>query len=151
MTARRRRVSALLLLSACALLVAFAGCARQGEGQRCDATANGDKDCASGLVCIRETELQQPGADRCCPRDGQQINVSTCTRRGSIGTGGTGGTSTGGTGGTGGTAGSDAGTGGASTGGTGGASTGGTGGASTGGTGGASTGGTGGASDAGMG
>jgi len=148
MTARRRRVPALLLLSASALLVAFAGCARQGEGDRCDSATNGNNDCASGLVCVPENQLQQTGVDRCCPPDGEQVNVSTCTRRGSIGTGGTGGTSTGGTGGT---AGSDAGSGGASTGGSGGASTGGSGGASTGGSGGASTGGSGGATDAGMG
>ena len=53
---------------AAALLVANA-CADQAEGERCD-TANGDADCASGLVCTSASELGGAlpvGSAICCP------------------------------------------------------------------------------------
>ena len=85
MSSRRRFVS--LLLAAWA---AFA-CAKQGEGERCNATTNGNQDCESHLVCVKATDLANTGVgDRCCPPEGQNPGVDICIR--SAGTGGTGAT-----------------------------------------------------------
>jgi hypothetical protein len=56
-------------------LLASVACADQEEGQRCD-PANGNNDCASGLVCIRADRLAlvEVGAI-CCPPPGQDENA----------------------------------------------------------------------------
>jgi hypothetical protein len=62
------------LVAAGILLIA---CSSQGEGERC-VSANGNADCASGLVCISAVDLAEYErnkdypefvADRCCPVD----------------------------------------------------------------------------------
>jgi len=61
------------------LLFVVAGCAKQGEGDRC-LRSNGDNDCASGLVCVASDDLAEQSADRCCPEDGHSSD-SRCTLR----------------------------------------------------------------------
>jgi len=65
----------------CSLLFVIAGCAKQGEGDRC-LRSNGNGDCASGLVCIASDDLAEQTADRCCPEDGHSSD-SRCTLRSS--------------------------------------------------------------------
>ncbi|MCE7891875.1 MAG: hypothetical protein DYH12_19595, partial [Sorangiineae bacterium PRO1] len=53
------------------------GCAKQGEGDRCD-PLNGNQDCESGLICVSGAELVDDSADRCCPPVGQTISSDSC-------------------------------------------------------------------------
>jgi hypothetical protein len=109
--------------------LAFAtGCSKQGEGERCSPSSNGNADCDDGLYCKPTGEAD---FGRCCPVDLATVGDARCSFTPNMAaTGGTNGTGTGGGG---------ASTGGTSTGGrasTGGTSTGGrasTGGTSTGG------------------
>jgi hypothetical protein len=61
----------------CALALAalFAGCADQGQGERCD-PLNGNADCAPGLVCVKAESLAlvEVGAV-CCPPEGEDENA----------------------------------------------------------------------------
>ena len=51
-----RKLAGLLL--AFGLAVALVpGCAKQGEGERCDNQAAGNADCDSGLVCVLASDL----------------------------------------------------------------------------------------------
>ena len=114
-----RRLGALGLV-ALSLALSTGGCSRQGEGERCDKTANADNDCEDGLICTPKV-----GADRCCPPDGAPIDDSRCSAANAPSGGITGGTDSGGSSTGGSTAGSTSGglnaggttTGGASTGG----------------------------------
>jgi hypothetical protein len=74
------------------------GCAKQGEGERCDLLAAGNADCDSGLVCVAAEDLVDQSTDRCCPPEGEGTSDSRCARGGTVGTGGT--SSSGGTSGT---------------------------------------------------
>jgi hypothetical protein len=66
------------------------GCAKQGEGERCDQQAAGNEDCDSGLVCVLASDLADESTDRCCPPEGEGTSDSRCLRGGTIGSGGTG-------------------------------------------------------------
>jgi hypothetical protein len=84
------------VLAACFAFTIAQGCARQGEGERCEPNAAQDDDCDDGLDCVPGKELVDnvPTADdfgRCCPPVGQAISDDRCTRAGLSG-GGTGGT-----------------------------------------------------------
>ena len=110
MTGRRYIVwlarSAIVAVS---VTLAFVGCSRQGEGERCDRQAAGDEDCDTGLRCIRCTDLAKGTIDRCCPPgassgdceradparqpiDCAEVQATGCTG-GTSGTSGTGGRS----------------------------------------------------------
>jgi hypothetical protein len=84
-----------LALAGVTFLVILAGCADQGEGERCtffmvqagDASINGSSDCASGLVCepppntntvppITTTSAGTLGV--CCPPKGSPVNSTNC-------------------------------------------------------------------------
>jgi hypothetical protein len=72
------------------------GCAKQGEGERCEPNAALDSDCDDGLICVDDKELlDNTGADdfgRCCPPIDEAISDSRCNRVGGLsGTAGTGG------------------------------------------------------------
>ena len=69
-------------------LLVLAGCAEQGEGERCERT-NGDADCQVGLRC---TPLEIGAV--CCPDD-RPPTEDVC-RTANLGGGGSGGASTGG-------------------------------------------------------
>ena len=103
-----------LALVAVPLHVAFVGCSRQSEAERCDKEAAGDTDCNTGLVCIRCDELRSGSIDRCCPPNAGDESDQNCQRAdgprndgqcnaatgGTSGLGGRGGMSGGGSGGT---------------------------------------------------
>ncbi|HVJ20205.1 MAG TPA: hypothetical protein VM686_32545 [Polyangiaceae bacterium] len=92
----------LTLVRTFVLGVAFAftvaqGCAKQGEGERCEPNSAQDDDCDDGLDCVPGKELLDnvTTADdfgRCCPPVGQAISDDRCARAGLSG-GGSGGTS----------------------------------------------------------
>jgi hypothetical protein len=89
----RRPYRTLLLALALPLLGAGLGpgCARQSEGEPCDAQGQSD-DCESGLACTDSTLLAESrGQDRCCPPAPAPIRDGRCTPGGGGGTGGTGG------------------------------------------------------------
>ncbi len=65
------------------------GCAKQGEGDRCDLLAAGNDDCDTGLVCVLASDLVDQSTDRCCPPVGEGFSNSRCARSGTVGTGGT--------------------------------------------------------------
>jgi hypothetical protein len=96
------RALALLVLGLSTLTLGstLGACEQQGEGERCE-IANGDADCAAGLVCKSASELGGE-TDYCCPASGSANPV--CIPGGNTGGSGTGGGGTGG-GGTGGTGG----------------------------------------------
>jgi hypothetical protein len=56
------------------LLLQVAGCANQGEGDRCD-RRNGNIDCESPLLCLKVTGR----GELCCPPAGQASTVPECT------------------------------------------------------------------------
>jgi hypothetical protein len=64
------------------------GCAKQGEGDRCDLLAAGNADCDTGLVCVDATDLVDQSTDRCCPPEGEGTSDSRCARGGTVSTGG---------------------------------------------------------------
>ncbi len=101
MTGFRRRVAAPLLATAFVVFCLAPSCAEQGEGERCDKSANGDDDCESGLECIEANDLANASfGDRCCPPE-EVSDDERCIRK----TGGTGGSA--GTAGSSGSAGAD--------------------------------------------
>lgn len=63
----RRPRGPVRLLGFGVLMLALAGCSKQGEGERCD-TLNGSEDCEQGLTCTRLSDFRAgaPGAV-CCP------------------------------------------------------------------------------------
>jgi hypothetical protein len=65
---------ALLLAPWFLVLILFAGCNGQGEGQVCS-TRNGNTDCADNLTCTIEPSAL--GA-RCCPADISQSTTAVC-------------------------------------------------------------------------
>jgi hypothetical protein len=84
--ARSTLVRTVVLGVALALAIA-PGCAKQGEGERCEPNAARDSDCDDGLECVPGKELLNnvQGADdfgRCCPLQGQPISDERCTRSG---------------------------------------------------------------------
>lgn len=91
----RRALRRAAALAAAGLFVALTvgGCSRQGEGERCDRTANGDEDCEDGLFCVTKVG----NVDRCCPPSGAPIDDSRCSVPDAPSGGLTGGTSGGGT------------------------------------------------------
>ncbi len=97
----RRSLRTLLAIPLGAALI-LSACAKQGEGERCDFTNNGNDDCENSLECVSSDDLLDNSTDRCCPPEGQQISDDRCIRK--TGGGGTGGTD-GGTGGASGAAG----------------------------------------------
>jgi hypothetical protein len=65
--------NALLLgLLALSLVAPSFGCGKQGEGEPCDVLAGNDgaDDCEDGLVCTPGSDLNEGGADICCPPSG---------------------------------------------------------------------------------
>ncbi len=63
-------------------LVAFAalcaGCAKQGEGERCD-TRNDNRDCESGLICTSLSSLNRGSEGAvCCPDDRSNSSAAIC-------------------------------------------------------------------------
>ncbi len=63
-------------------LVAFAalcaGCAKQGEGERCD-THNDNRDCESGLICTSLSSLNRGSEGAvCCPDDRSNSSAAIC-------------------------------------------------------------------------
>jgi uncharacterized membrane protein YgcG len=67
-------------LVAIPLNVAFVGCSRQSEGERCDLAAAGDTDCNTGLVCVRCQDLRSGFVDRCCPPNAGDASDQDCQR-----------------------------------------------------------------------
>ena len=95
------------------LLVLWApGCAKQGEGERCDFNNSGHDDCEIGLECVPGDLLIDHSTDRCCPPEGTDVTDEHCLR--STGVGGSGGSDGGKPDGS--TGGSDSGTGGSDSG-----------------------------------
>lgn len=75
----------IVVLSLCAGgLVAIAACSNQGEGEVCD-VLNGNEDCADGLVCYRQADLNNVQSDRCCPSDRNTATHPACTTPKNIG------------------------------------------------------------------
>ncbi|MCA9597412.1 MAG: hypothetical protein KC776_29060 [Myxococcales bacterium] len=65
------------LASALAIgLVAATGCGRSEEGESCD-RANGNDDCAAGLVCRAGFEVKA-GDSVCCPRPPAKPSTNAC-------------------------------------------------------------------------
>jgi hypothetical protein len=70
-------------VAACGLFacLAFAGCSKQGQGERCDQN-NGNLDCEGDLVCKGEAQLSLQGQTRgvglCCPAGSDQNTVEAC-------------------------------------------------------------------------
>jgi hypothetical protein len=80
------------------------GCAKQGEGERCEPHAALNSDCDDGLQCVDgklllDTVKTANDFGRCCPPEGEAISDSRCARSGT-GTGSGGTSAQGGTGGT---------------------------------------------------
>lgn len=73
-----RSFAVLAFVSGVAILLAPA-CSQQGEGERCDFAKNGDLDCDSGFTCVKDAELAEDGADRCCPAANTESD-SRCAR-----------------------------------------------------------------------
>ena len=69
-----------LALVAIPLHVAFVGCSRQSEGERCDKDAAGDTDCNTGLVCVLCEDLRSGVVDRCCPPNAGDASDPACQR-----------------------------------------------------------------------
>ena len=69
-----------LALIAIPLHVAFVGCSRQSEGERCDREAAGDTDCNTGLVCVLCKDLRSGFVDRCCPPNAGDASDPACQR-----------------------------------------------------------------------
>lgn len=61
------------------------GCAKQGEGERCDLDAAGNDDCDTGLVCVDSALLADKSTDRCCPPEDRRYSDSRCARGGTLG------------------------------------------------------------------
>jgi hypothetical protein len=89
--------------------VAAQGCAKQGEGERCEPLAARNTDCDDGLICVPGDQLldnvvastdSKTDFGRCCPPEGEAISDSRCARAGSLsGSGGSSGSSSSGAGG----------------------------------------------------
>ena len=60
-------------------LLILAGCAKQGEGERCDQALSGDSDCESGLECVK-ADMLRVAVDTCCPAQGESNSDSRCDR-----------------------------------------------------------------------
>ena len=74
------RVVVTVLTVALAGVLLGAGCDRLEQGEKCDA-ANGNEDCASGLVCLRAKELAVSSAgDRCCRPTVNESDDPACRR-----------------------------------------------------------------------
>ncbi|HET9953227.1 MAG TPA: hypothetical protein VFQ61_01920 [Polyangiaceae bacterium] len=67
-------------------LVIVAACSRQGEGERCDSTVNGNADCEGDLQCKAHGSLATGDVDRCCP-PGSLFNDVRCTPGSGVSTG----------------------------------------------------------------
>ena len=69
--------------AACGLLLClvFAGCSKQGQGERCDQN-NGNLDCEGDLICKGEGQLSLQGQTRgvglCCPPSSDEGTVEAC-------------------------------------------------------------------------
>jgi hypothetical protein len=90
MASALRSVAVFAVASALAVLSA-PGCSQQGEGERCDISA----DCDSGLTCVSANDLLEEITNLCCPSEGDET-TQRCTRKGTGSS--TGGTSNGGSG-----------------------------------------------------
>jgi len=66
------------------------GCAKQGEGDRCDFTNSEHDDCEAEFECVPNDQLRGE-VDRCCPPVGESFSDERCTRI--TGSGGAGGSS----------------------------------------------------------
>jgi len=88
--------------------VAAQGCAKQGEGERCEPLAARNTDCDDGLICVPGEQLletvvastdSKTDFGRCCPPEGEAISDSRCARAGSLsGSGGSAGSTSSGAG-----------------------------------------------------
>jgi hypothetical protein len=92
LTSRRPLVVVLSLLFP-AMIVIFAACSDEAEGERCDTrnTRNGSDDCQPGLVCVPGGDLGSAGSEYClangslvttcgvcCPVNRANATVSIC-------------------------------------------------------------------------
>jgi len=87
-----------VILGVVLALAVIPGCAKQGEGERCEPNAAGNTDCEEGLICVADQELlDKTGANdfgRCCPPLNEAISDERCTRAGGLsGSAGSGGMS----------------------------------------------------------
>jgi hypothetical protein len=107
------RLASRALLVLLALGSVAPGCSRQGEGERCDLTANDSLDCDDGLECTPCRRLVEHVVDRCCKPGGASTDPRCALRSVEVecttGATGTGGRGSAGASGTAGTAGSSSG------------------------------------------
>ncbi len=63
-------------------LVALSACSNYAEGDRCE-QANGNSDCASGLVCRAAAQVNKDynSSDRCCPAIDSNASHPACIQQ----------------------------------------------------------------------